>query len=371
MDRRRFQSLDGIRCFCILAVIWHHAPETNDLGLNFFNFGFLGVDMFFVLSGFLITTLLIRERQKFGRISLSAFWARRSLRIFPLYYITLVGVVFGYLSLRGDDPETQRLLSDIPFHVFYLSNWRGEAAANLGPLWSLATEEQFYLVWPVIECFAAVQLRRLLLGLLIFVNVLFATRIGVPALFEGGLSHPIFGLSIMQTTFLPILLGVGLAHLLHSRRWYSILRALAGWRWAPVAWGGAVLALVEFGPTNIQGGPRIALQLGMTMVVASVVTQEKHALSRVLNLSLITRIGAVSYGMYLLHLWGMDLVLRVSTEFEVNLQRWPVPLFVLIVLVTLVASDLSFRFIESPILGFKKRFTRVDVSRDVDSGGAA
>src|SRR5215210_4095717 len=115
---RFFASLDGVRCLSILAVIWHHcgwnkAPE----GWAVLSTGYLGVDLFFVISGFLITTLLLRERQDTGRISLRDFYIRRTLRIFPLYY-TVIGLYVLTVFVFGC---------------------------------SLATEEQFYLLWPTIE----------------------------------------------------------------------------------------------------------------------------------------------------------------------------------------------------------------------------
>src|SRR5262245_42024739 len=96
-SRKTFASLDGIRCLSIVAVIWHHSvvgvpwlPGTER--------GFLGVDMFFVLSGFLIVTLLLRERDKTGAISMREFYARRALRIFPPYY-ALLAVLTVYFAL--------------------------------------------------------------------------------------------------------------------------------------------------------------------------------------------------------------------------------------------------------------------------------
>ena len=364
LDRRRFGSLDGLRCFCILAVIWHHTPGADGLDILFLRRGFLGVDMFFVLSGFLITTLLIRERAKYGCISLRAFWIRRSLRIFPIYYISLFVIVIAYLTLRRDDPETQALLSDLPFHAFYLSNWRHDIAANLQPLWSLGTEEQFYVFWPLIEVFARAPVRRVVLALLIVINVLIATRIGVPLLFEGGADHPIFTLSIMQTTFLPILLGVALAHLLHNKRWYAVISFFVSWRWAPVVWTGILVALIQFSPSDIQGWPRILIQLCMTAIIASTVTQQTHAMTRFLGFAPLRRMGEISYGMYLFHKWAVDIEQRVLSKIGIDLDPWPVVQFVIIVAVTVAVSEASFRLIESPILQFKKRFTRVDMGRD-------
>lgn len=94
LDRRRFGSLDGLRFFCILAVLWHHSPVLGAMQAppEFLTRGFLGVDFFFVLSGFLITTLLLREQASTGRFSLSGFYRRRFLRIVPAYLVLVTAV---------------------------------------------------------------------------------------------------------------------------------------------------------------------------------------------------------------------------------------------------------------------------------------
>jgi peptidoglycan/LPS O-acetylase OafA/YrhL len=84
LEQRQFNLLDDVRCFCILTVLWHHANPPNFPPI--LKRGFLGVDMFFVLSGFLIVTLLLREQSTVGKISLRKFYARRALQIFPVYY---------------------------------------------------------------------------------------------------------------------------------------------------------------------------------------------------------------------------------------------------------------------------------------------
>ena len=91
LARRNFRSLDGLRCLAIVTVVWHHA-HGGYAALPATRHGFLGVDLFFVISGFLITTLLLRERARTGAISLKNFYARRTLRIFPLYYFVLAAL---------------------------------------------------------------------------------------------------------------------------------------------------------------------------------------------------------------------------------------------------------------------------------------
>jgi peptidoglycan/LPS O-acetylase OafA/YrhL len=95
---KHFASLDGVRCCCILAVIWHHCPHPPSPA-NVLERGFLGVDMFFVLSGFLIVTLLLRERDRSGRINLKNFYVRRTLRIFPIDDLQLFVLALAMLAV--------------------------------------------------------------------------------------------------------------------------------------------------------------------------------------------------------------------------------------------------------------------------------
>ena len=114
-----FGGLDGLRFFSILAVVWHHSP--NRLGsLRIEELGFLGVDLFFVISRFLIVTLLLRERDLKGEISLKKFYIRRSLRIFPLYYGFLFVLSILYLFFNKDSKNTARFSHELPVYLVYL-----------------------------------------------------------------------------------------------------------------------------------------------------------------------------------------------------------------------------------------------------------
>jgi len=145
-------GLDGLRALAVVAVLLYHA------GLNWSG-GFLGVETFFVLSGFLITALLFAEWRQHGRIDLAAFWLRRARRLLPALYLMLLGtLVFAGLWLRSERTE---LGADALAALSYVMNWRLILGGNpyfdplvrpslLQHLWSLAVEEQFYLLWPLL-----------------------------------------------------------------------------------------------------------------------------------------------------------------------------------------------------------------------------
>src|SRR5215475_1344618 len=159
-------ALDGLRAFAVASVLLFHA------GVPGLDGGFLGVDAFFVLSGFLITSLLLAEHAKHGAIKLAAFWARRARRLLPALLLVLVAVaIAGHYLLISDDLSLLR--TDELAALFYVANWRmiyrgtGYFAATATPsplqhTWSLGIEEQFYVLWPllIVGLLAALTLRR-------------------------------------------------------------------------------------------------------------------------------------------------------------------------------------------------------------------
>ena len=144
----RIRGMDGLRALAILLVVAGHAavthrPRLDETAVEFLSNLSIGVDLFFVISGFLITTLLLRERNRTGRIDLRSFYARRALRIFPAYYAYLA-VVFAVQSAGAADIPAR----DWVAAATYTMNFIGRPAWEVGHAWTLSLEEQFYLLWP-------------------------------------------------------------------------------------------------------------------------------------------------------------------------------------------------------------------------------
>ena len=208
---RRFGALDGLRGLAVAAVVWHHTHRGFP-GLPGSARGYLGVDLFFVLSGFLITTLLLRERDDTGRIHLGRFYVRRSLRIFPLYYGVLAALT-GLFLVRPDLAMARPFFEDLPYLATYTSNWV-PAGTILAITWSLAAEEQFYLVWPPL-------LRTLGGGAYWLVGAVIALGVAVTLGALDPLLRDLLGprfqeLDMVHATFDPIAFGVLAAGLLHA-----------------------------------------------------------------------------------------------------------------------------------------------------------
>lgn len=351
-----FGSLDGLRCLSIVAVIWHHAAHTSG-GPPMLGRGFLGVDMFFVLSGFLIVTLLLRERDAHGQIALGPFYGRRALRIFPPYYALLLAVgILALVSARGQTRAA--FLAALPFYLTYTSNWIVHQAPNMGILWSLAAEEQFYLFWPPVERFLSRGRVLLVMGVVIAINQ--AINFG---LLDGWLQSRVGvgrnDLSILQATFTPICLGVLIAHALHDPAGHRRAHRLLGGQRAPLALLALLLVLLNVPNPEIAGVHRLAIQLCMVLLIASCVVREGHILSVPLSWKPVRYVGVISYGMYLYHMW-------VAHAAGIALKRFGLPKtryeFAVVLLGTVLVAHLSFRYFETPILRLKRFFVRTETA---------
>jgi peptidoglycan/LPS O-acetylase OafA/YrhL len=342
---RSFGALDGLRCLSILAVVYHHAHGALAWG-RASERGFLGVDLFFVLSGFLIVTLLLRERDQTGRVSLRNFAARRALRILPLYLgiLLLTAVILGVL--RRDGKHAALFFKELPYLLTYTTNW--VPVTTLAVTWSLSAEEQFYLFWPLVE--KVVRRPALLAVALIVASEAIAVGLLDRSSWFGWTARE--PAMLRQTTFAPILLGVLLAHVLHDQRGFAVVARALGARRSPIVILGALLVVVPLLPADLRGWPRLCVHLLMILLLASVVVREDHALRPFLCWGPIRRLGVLSYGMYLWHMFALAVPLRLVASGRLS----PLLLFPLTLALTVALAEGSFRCYETPFLRLRARF---------------
>lgn len=367
LGTRTFGCLDGVRGLCILGVIWHHtAPNLPWL---FCSRGFLGVDMFFVLSGFLIVTLLLRERDRTGAISLRNFFARRTLRIFPIYYLVLFLILCLYLVTKPGTTTARNYYASLPFLLTYTSNWVHVPMANFVITWSLATEEQFYLAWPVVEKLLKPVGVAVVLALVIIVNQLI--NYGVLDDWFRAIYGPKFRLAILEATFTPIALGVLLAHLLHGPKTFGRLWPVLGRPWSFLMFGGGALVLIIAWPADISGTGRLLIQLSMMLFLGSLVIREDQGARPVLTFRPLAYLGMISYGVYVYHMWAIH-PLRIGFT-KLGWKPASFAFFLAAVLASMLVAGLSYRFIEKPLLKLKSRFAGDASAREtvVDPTAAA
>lgn len=365
---RLFGSLDGLRAIAILLVVWQHAPGFAREGSWLTDAGATGVALFFALSGFLITTLLLREESRTGAIDLGKFYARRALRIFPLYYAVL-GLYVVLVLVREHNAAGRLFFENLVYFATYTSNWFVDLRVNEDGqrrvlfvfAWSLATEEQFYLFWPVLLRWLR---RRWAVGALVGVM-----GVDLAATFWWGRAGEGVGiggrlLKIAQSPSTEIGLGVLGALVLHSRAGFGVAwRVLGGW-WS--VWG-ATGAAVAAAMWSREATPAwyLAQGVALALVVLSCVVREDHRLSGLLRVRPLARLGVISYGVYLLHPLSIHVARLIVGGLGIDpASGLGMPLTTAGTLaVVWVAAEVSFRVFESRFLGLKGRFAAGDRPR--------
>ncbi len=343
-------GLDGLRALAVMAVLLYHA------GAGWLPGGFLGVEVFFVISGYLITSLLLAEWHSKGRVDLKAFWLRRARRLLPAaYLLILVTLAFAAIFLPA---EIARLRTDALASFVYVTNWYlvldhqsyFEAVGRPSPLrhlWSLAVEEQFYLLWPLAFALGMRHLgrRRLFWGVLAGVV---ASTIWVVALYRPDTdpSRLYYG---TDTRAAGLLLGAALAFF-----WAPGSLVPTGARWTGLALeflGLAALAglgllsvvLAESEPFLYTGG-FLAVAVATALSIAVAVHPSSRALPWLLGWWPLRWLGLRSYSIYLWH-WPVF----VFTRPQIDVPFDGPALLALRLGLTLAAAQLCYHYVETPI----------------------
>jgi peptidoglycan/LPS O-acetylase OafA/YrhL len=341
-ESRYFRPLDGLRAVSVLLVLAYH---VNTAAFGWLS-GALGVAIFFVLSGFLITTLALREEERTGSVSLKAFYVRRACRIFPLYYVVLAIYVAVVVGLNWSHARSL-MVKSLPYYLFYgndFSPYLHQVGAPFTLSWSLGVEEKFYFLWPLL---AFVLLRpwkqlRLVVPILLILT---------PLLADDSAAHVLH--------YSQIAVGCLLAFALNDRRSFGWLSVVARQWWAVLAAFVAVHALMHpYGATELRVlyAPVVALMVASVLLVAS-------PWSRVLGTRGLVFVGKRAYGFYLVQMLCLAMCRPVLRHLDPGLA-WnskgeptghgaiaaSLVLFVLAAVATLVFSDVLHRLVERPMI---------------------
>ncbi|GAB3661087.1 hypothetical protein GCM10027594_31120 [Hymenobacter agri] len=350
--------------FFILVFISHgcayHAPELTThwlapvVQLGVIHNGALVLSFFFVMSAFLITLLLLREQQASGRISVGSFYLRRLLRIWPLYAVVLLYGFVGYPWLRamGRHPHIE---TAIPWHyLLCVQNWDIAAGhvprfAPLFVTWSVAIEEQFYLLWPVV--LVLVPPRRLVAVL----SLLLAGTIGWQAVYGDVLFH---SMTCASDLLIGSLLAVGVflaqQYRLPWARWWLVrmvhmprLFTIGLWIWA--------LYLYRHGLSEAPAALKPFERLTVDLTAALVMLEQnygRHSLFKLGRVPAFRRLGQLAYGLYLLHYIAIVGVADTYHMLHLHKTVWDVVVVMPLLSFGLAVGGamLSFRYFELPFL---------------------
>lgn len=370
-----FPNLDGLRFISFLVVFLFHAhlsvfsylidsqPKVYGVIEFLFRHGNLGVNFFFVLSGFLITYLLIKEKEFTGTIHVPNFYVRRILRIWPLYYLcVLVGFVgFGILKqITGGVIEEN---ANPWYYTFFAANfdimhtWPEKPdALLLSVLWSVAVEEQFYLTWPLILSVVPLRYYKYVFPVIMLLSLVFRS-------FHTGDTDREFGIRYFHTLSLigDMALGGLLAYfvsyenkfkswVVHLRKSFIILLYL-------VTLAVTLFKHVLFPP----GIPVIFERIVIAFLFGMIILEQnyaKHSLFKMGNFKLVSKLGIYTYGLYCLHFLGLYFAIKVMNALHLNGSlTWVALLITLLAfLLSVVVSLVSYHFFEKRFLRWKDKF---------------
>lgn len=354
LKSRYMPGLDGLRAVAVIAIIIYH------LNPQWLPGGFLGVDTFFVISGYLITSLLLTEYYNTGKIDLKSFWLRRFKRLIPAVFFLIMSVLL--LTLIFEPSEIKPIRSDAIAAVFYVSNWwyiiqnvdyfEQFAVAPFKHLWSLAIEEQFYLVFPLVLLGLLTFVRRTKWIRITFYTLLFISLVTMAVLYvpQENVARVYFG---TDTRLQTLLMGVILAWIWPPFKLSAKINQTLKSVIDAIGLIGLVILILcfknveEAGNWLYYGG--FFLISGVTLFVIASSVHPSGYFAKLLGNRVFTYIGSRSYSLYL---WHYPIIVFIHHQFV----QGQIPTFVYLIELLLMfgMAEFSYRFIEQPFrkMGF-------------------
>lgn len=332
-------ALDGLRFFAFMMVFFHHAPRLGGPFNSFSYYGWAGVDLFFVLSAYLLFRNFLIEFGKKGSIDISRFYLRRVLRIYPLLlvYVVAMFLIFGP---HPHHPDWQlRGAGLLLFADNIIAWWRGYTGSifAVGHLWTLSFEFQFYLFLPLVFfAYRKMGLQRFALMLL---SICIIATVARGILFANGVQHPrIYVTPILR----PEAVFMGLFVAVYRPQWHyriSLIIAVAAGTVAfslPIFYASALSNIVQF--------PMLAISFGAVLDVVN----RSNAVKTFLSWKIFTALGTISYGLYVIH-YGVRYAMRLAVPY-VPILKSNLVFFITLFGISVILAVISFMVIERPFL---------------------
>jgi len=406
----KLQSLDGLRAMAILLVFFHHMknfiPVLNTPSFYFQWYvaqGWIGVDLFFVLSGFLITGILLDTRD--ANNYFSGFYARRVLRIFPLYYLVLIGIIVASQILTNVHAQSApEIAVQVPLpadrwvYFCFLTNWIGlwkahwdtQFSSILAHFWSLAIEEQFYFFWPLVVWLARPRaipwIAGIVAGLSAMIRLVWVAHVGIQMVPPQSIEVAIATICRLDGLFA----GALCAYLfrdaelvLRIRKWlpwiavsfigffYLVFSAML---FAPQRWAVLIYGPTPAVPHSLEDATRLfslcggftvlAIGFGALVLLAACTETENTWMQKFLRSRVLAPIGKYSYGIYVYHVpilgaAAIFLLPRLSSRVYSSYAQVAITMCAYIVVLAAVCflfAALSYELFEKRILGYKRYF---------------
>lgn len=350
--------VDGLRALAVLMVLASHLPVIQNFAPSYYfwrfvelaHFAYFGVDIFFVLSGFLITRLLLKEREQTGTINLSHFFIKRALRILPIYYLCVLVMALAFPQSWQGIPSLMAFVFNY-YHAFNSTPYPMEHA------WSLAVEEQFYLLWPLLIAVIPLHLGRRITGLVIPAVALLASM-ALAASLEPELAATLIN-KALPTRMLSLSLGAYLAFREKEgaipSNFECLMLAAAGLLISVLAAGGRILGFVApdwYWSFTLFGYALIDLALLAYVALGKPVAP----VAKILQARPVVYIGRISYGLYLYHL--LIFFMLGINEAALAGSGIPAILWVSAMVACFAVAALSFELFEKPIMGLRRNLLK-------------
>ena len=364
-----FPNLDGLRFVCFLSVFLYHCNETIfakisnskiTLILDFlFRNGNLGVNIFFVLSGFLITFLLIKEKELLNKINLKNFYVRRVLRIWPLFYLCvfLGFIIFPIVKYKVLPSPFE--LSNFWSYIFFAGNFnfikiwpKPPDALNLLVLWSVAVEEQFYLTWPVILKFFSKRAYPYVFIVIILITLIFRSFYTA--------NYPVLHFHTLSVIGDMALGGVAAYACSSSSLFFNFIVNMKR-NFIIAVYCFTILIILFKDYIFIYSLPVIFERVILSFLFAFIIAEQnfaKRSFFKFSRFKIISRLGIYTYGLYCLHFFGILIVEKIVEKFQIPVAT----LFASIIsaltalLITIVLSYFSYHLYEKWFLRLKDSF---------------